>query len=110
MCALVIGIFMLNSSNPFVAIALGGFSTILFSSWLPSVLAASHGIVNNQTRAQATAVLYFALNIIGMGFGPAAVGLISDSLGMFEGGTSLRIAMMASIIIGVFAANIFFYK
>jgi len=108
--ALIVGILMLNSSNPFLAIGLGGLSTILFSSWLPSILAASHGIVNNQTRAQATAVLYFSLNIIGMGLGPATVGLISDSLNILEGGTSLRIAMIVSIIIGVLSAAVFFFK
>ncbi|BFM17965.1 MFS transporter [Maricurvus nonylphenolicus] len=99
---------ILTTEHLYLALTLSVVSTAIFSSWLPAILALSHGLVSTATRAQATAVLYFVINIIGMGMGPAAVGFLSDMLAMPEGGQSLRYAMFTAAIFGGSLAAYFF--
>jgi hypothetical protein len=59
-------------------------------------------------RSLASAVLFFALNLIGLGFGPLVVGMISDLLAPTLGVESLRWAMSIILIVSVAAATLFF--
>ena len=45
-------------------------------------------------RAMASAILLFVLNIIGLGFGPFLVGVLSDMLSGIAGEQSLRYAIV----------------
>ncbi|BFM15005.1 hypothetical protein R50073_11880 [Maricurvus nonylphenolicus] len=100
---------ILTTDNLYLALGLNVVGMGLFASWLPAVLALSHGLVSTANRAQATAVLYFVINIIGMGMGPATVGFLSDMLAMPGGGESLRYAMLfAAVFGGAFAVYFFF--
>ena len=45
-------------------------------------------------RAVASAILFFVLNLIGLGLGPLAVGYLSDELAPSLGDESLRYAML----------------
>ena len=45
-------------------------------------------------RALASAILFFVLNLIGLGLGPWSVGMISDYLQPQYGAESLRYAML----------------
>ena len=52
-------------------------------------------------RATASAALLFVINIIGLGMGPAATGLLSDQLIPRFGDDSLRYAMLiTSLVLG----------
>ena len=48
--------------------------------YLGPSLAITHHLVPASMRAMSSAVLFFILNIIGLGFGPTAVGMLSDWL------------------------------
>jgi predicted MFS family arabinose efflux permease len=57
--------------------------TALFQyAYLPPTLALLHHLVEPRMRATATAVLFFSINLIGLGIGPALAGFISDRLGL----------------------------
>lgn len=55
-------------------------AAFLNTAWFGPVYASIQGLVRPETRATAAAVLLFILNLIGLGFGPLAVGVISDLL------------------------------
>jgi hypothetical protein len=59
-------------------------------------------------RAFTSAVLFFVLNLIGLGLGPLTTGLISDALSSSYGVDSLRYAMVIVSIIGT-TSGLFFY-
>lgn len=50
--------------------------------YLPPVFAAMHGLVEPRMRATATAILFFAINLIGLGLGPTLAGWASDHWGL----------------------------
>ena len=53
-------------------------------------------------RALTSAILFFVLNLIGLGMGPLAAGLLSDFLTQSYGSDGLRYAM---IVIGAIAST-----
>ena len=66
----------------------------LATVYLGNTLAMVHGLVGLRMRALASAILFFVLNLIGLGLGPWSVGLISDYLQPELGVDSLRYAML----------------
>ena len=67
---------------------------ILFNVYLGNSLAMTHALVGLRMRAVASAILFFLINLIGMGLGPWGVGLLSDMLSAELGNDSLRYAML----------------
>ena len=67
---------------------------ILFNVYLGNSLAMTHALVGLRMRAVASAILFFLINLIGMGLGPWGVGLLSDVLSAELGNESLRYAML----------------
>ncbi|MEC9133434.1 MAG: MFS transporter, partial [Pseudomonadota bacterium] len=67
---------------------------ILFNVYLGNTLAMTHGLVGLRMRALASAILFFILNLIGLGLGPWVIGLLSDLLAPTLGQESLRHAML----------------
>ena len=67
---------------------------ILFNVYLGNSLAMTHALVGLRMRAVASAILFFLINLIGMGLGPWGVGLLSDMLSAELGSESLRYAML----------------
>ena len=67
---------------------------ILFNVYLGNSLAMTHALVGLRMRAGASAILFFLINLIGMGLGPWGVGLLSDMLSAELGNESLRYAML----------------
>ena len=55
---------------------------ILFNVYLGNTLAMTHGLVGLRMRALASAILFFILNLIGLGLSPWAIGLLSDPIGI----------------------------
>jgi len=51
---------------------------VLGAMWLGPSLAATHSLVGLRQRAVASAVLFFILNLIGLGTGPLIIGALSD--------------------------------
>lgn len=64
----------------------------------------TQGLVTLRMRAVAAAVLLFILNIIGLGAGPQAVGILSDLLNPAYGQDSLRYSLLIFSFVNVWAA------
>ncbi len=73
----------------------------------PSV-AVAHSLVPASMRALTSAVLFLMLNLIGLGFGPLVVGIISDRLAPALGVESLRWGMSIIIPMSVVSMTLFF--
>lgn len=83
---------------------------ILATFYLGPAIASAHMIVSPVQRAMASAVLFFILNLIGLGLGPLAIGAISDYLMPTYGAADgLRYALMAGTSI-IFVKAWLFYK
>ena len=78
------------------------------SMYLGPSIAVAHSLVPAPMRALTSAILFFVLNLVGLGFGPLVVGLISDLLKPALGIESLRWAMSIIILISVASAFLFF--
>ena len=64
----------------------------LGSMYLGPMLSMTHGMVSLRMRAVASSVLFFVLNLVGLGMGPFLTGVVSDVIGTYVGntGTGLR--------------------
>jgi MFS family permease len=77
---------------------------LLGTLWYGPVYATAQSIVDPSMRATASALLLFIINLVGLGLGPVAVGVMSDlfagplGLGSAEG---VRWALMVSAALGV---------
>ncbi|WP_338871402.1 MFS transporter [Spirosoma sp. SC4-14] len=78
-----------------------GLSASLHSMYLGPSIAVAHSLVPASMRSLTSAILFFVLNFIGLGFGPLVVGMLSDGLAPTLGAQSLRWAMSIIIIISV---------
>ncbi len=85
-----------------------GCTAALQSMYLGPSLAVAHSLVPASMRALTSAVLFLALNFIGLGFGPWIVGMISDHLTPSLGVEALRWAMSIVLVISLISALLFF--
>ncbi len=81
---------------------------ILSAMYLAPSVAISHMLVRANMRAVTSSILFFILNIIGLGGGPLAVGFLSDVLKSSAGLESLRYAMGLTLFIGLIAGTFYF--
>jgi predicted MFS family arabinose efflux permease len=81
-------------SDPYHSFYLQIIPGILFNVYIGNALAMTHGLVGLRMRALSSAILFFILNIIGLGLGPWLVGVLSDALAPTFGIESLRYAMV----------------
>ncbi|MDJ0700903.1 MAG: MFS transporter [Woeseiaceae bacterium] len=82
-------------------------AVIAQAMFLAPTVAVAHALVGPHYRALASALIYFVLNIIGLGLGPLAVGAVSDALAPSIGIESIRWAIMVTSIAA--AAGAVFY-
>ncbi|MGN6500216.1 MAG: spinster family MFS transporter, partial [Tsuneonella sp.] len=100
----------LLADSAVLALVLFAFPPVLNTVWYGPGYAAVQGLVQPQTRASATAVLLFIINLIGLGLGPLAVGVVSDvisgplGLGAAEG---VRWSLMIFVLFGAAASALF---
>lgn len=72
--------------------------------YLGPTLATMHSLVQPRMRAMTSAVFFFMANLIGLGFGPTAVGAISDMLNPNYGNDSLRYAIVLTFFVNIWSA------
>lgn len=96
----VLSVILLTGSL-YLALILTAPFHFLSAAYLGSVLAVSHSLVTLRMRALTSAVLFFVLNLIGLGLGPLIVGMMSDVFTQNGRPNSLRDAML---ICGTIAA------
>ncbi|MEM8772576.1 MAG: MFS transporter [Pseudomonadota bacterium] len=77
--------------------------------WLGPVLSAFQHLVPPNMRATASAVFLFINNLIGIGLGNLAIGLLSDGLNAQFGDESLRYAILSGTVFYVIAALLFIF-
>lgn len=84
------------------------FTNILTALYLGPCIAMSHALVPPSMRALTSAILFFVLNMIGLGLGPFLTGLTSDLLAPRFGDQSLRYAMVLASMTGLVAILLFY--
>lgn len=96
-------IFLAGLLAPTAELALLGYAggIVLASAYLGPSLAMTHSLVPPSMRAVSSAVLFFILNLLGLGLGPLIVGNISDYLQANSdlGIHSLRWAMACAVFL-----------
>lgn len=75
------------------------FPAVTFNMYLAPNLALAHSLVGLRMRAMSSAVLFFVLNIIGLGLGPLVVGMVSDYLEPSVGNDNVRYALIIVVTI-----------
>ncbi|WP_412546542.1 spinster family MFS transporter [Maricaulis sp. MIT060901] len=82
--------------------------TLLGSVWYGPIFACAQSLVQPRTRATASAVILFVINLIGLGLGPLAAGIISDSFATQHGvAEGLRYSLITVGAIGLLALPCF---
>jgi len=94
--------------NNFLSIAFLGLCASLQSTYLGPSIAVAHNLVPASMRSLTSAIFFLMINLVGLGFGPLVVGMISDSLKPSLGDEALRWAMSIVIVVGIIAAMLFF--
>ncbi len=79
-------------------------ASLLSSAFAGALLSAVQGLVGPHARALAAAIMMFVSNLIGIGLGPFAVGVISDFLQSYLGQESLRWALVSMKVMPLLAA------
>ena len=76
----------------------------LAAMFIGPTIAMTHGVVSLRMRALASSILFFVLNLIGLGLGPLLTGILSDVLTPTFGQGALRYASMIVVFIYILAA------
>ena len=97
------------ANSAVMALSLSIIPGLLSNVYLGNTIATTHGLVGLRMRAMSSAVLFFILNIIGLGAGPFAVGFLSDHLQPELGAESLRHAMLYILPAALFWSSCHFF-
>ncbi|GAA6134388.1 MFS transporter [Oceaniserpentilla sp. 4NH20-0058] len=98
-----INVFAMFTPQADMALMYIFMATMLGSLYLGPTIAITHTLVPPSMRAMASAVLFFILNLIGLGLGPLTVGIASDALASSYGADSLRYAIAGVSFVGLIA-------
>ncbi|MBK8200165.1 MAG: MFS transporter [Acidobacteria bacterium] len=90
----------LTADKPMVALILTAPFNFLTAAYLGAVIAVSHSLVSSRMRALTSAVLFFVINLIGLGLGPLIVGALSDTFKANGVESPLAMAMLLCGVIG----------
>ncbi|KWV93780.1 MFS transporter [Erythrobacter sp. AP23] len=91
---------------PSKGIALAALFPVTFLGYvyMGPALSIIQGIVPHNARATASAVLLLVTNLVGLGLGPLAIGILSDLMQPSVGTDSLRYALLAGLILYIVSA------
>ena len=92
------------SDSPVWALLFLIMPVMLGNFYQATTFSQTQGLVTLRMRAVAAAILLFILNIIGLGAGPQAVGILSDLLNPAYGQESLRYSLLIFSFVNVWAA------
>lgn len=77
--------------------------------YLGPAIAVVHGLAENGMRAMASALLFLVINIVGLGLGPVAIGLLSDAFIPVFGADALRYALFVLVCSSALASVFCFF-
>lgn len=106
--AIPFAMFGYQTDSPVLMVAGTGIAAILSTMYLGPAISVSHRLVSPHMRALMSAILFFILNLIGLGMGPVVVGMISDTLREITGEESLRAALTIAVSLAFIKAWLFF--
>lgn len=110
--AILLSVFFAAGALFFSSTALSiiclGICASLHSMYLGPSIAVAHSLVPASMRALTSAVLFLVLNLIGLGFGPLVVGILSDRLAPVLGSESLRWGMSIILPMSLVSMTLFF--
>lgn len=89
---LIYVVLLLGDPSP--ALTVNVLPSFLQTMYLGPALAMTHALVGVRAKAVGSAVLFFILNLVGLGFGPLTIGIVSDFLQPSFDTESLGIAML----------------
>jgi predicted MFS family arabinose efflux permease len=92
-----LGTFLLSNTTMALAMIIGAW--LFGSAWLGPVYSVIQGVAGVRSRALAAALAHFFVNLIGLGLGPLAVGMMSDFFSTDYGDESIRYAMLVLILV-----------
>jgi MFS family permease len=75
-------------------------ASLLGAMWLGPTFAMAQGLAKAHMRALVSAILLFIINLVGLGFGPQIVGMLSDALRPELGVESIRYALFWVVLAG----------
>jgi predicted MFS family arabinose efflux permease len=90
--------------HPVQALVAGIPGVLGGAMWLGPVFATTQSLVRPDMRALASAVLLFVINLIGLGIGPQAVGVLNDLLTPWAGAAAVRYSLLIVGVMNVWAA------
>jgi len=99
---LFFGVYLSNTA--FASLMFLILPILLGNFYQATTFSQTQGLVSLRMRSVAAAVLLFILNMIGLGAGPQAVGILSDILQPSYGGESLRYALLMLSTVQIWAA------
>jgi len=102
-----LAVYLLNSY--YLALSIYILPVFLGAMYLGPTIAMTHGIVSLRMRALASSILFFVLNLVGLGLGPFLTGVLSDYLNRNTGlgEDSLRYALV--FVVCVYLWSTFHY-
>ena len=90
-------LFIYVTDQTYLALMTTFITGMLFNAYLAPNLAITHSLVGLRMRAMSSAILFFILNFIGLGFGPMVIGFVSDMINPTYGIESIRYALLIVI-------------
>lgn len=91
-----------------VVVVLLFFVSMAINTYLGPCLTICHGLVPPSMRALTSAVLFFVLNLVGLGMGPLTAGILSDYFTGIYGEDGLRYAILVVAMIAGLGVFMFF--
>ncbi len=94
--------------NPTLAMLIFILPALLQNVCLGPALASTHALVDVRSKSVGSAILFFVVNLIGLGLGPLSIGIVSDYLEPSYGNASLRWAILSVVVlVGIWSATHF---
>lgn len=90
-----------------MALLLYFLAAVTNSTYLAPCIAMAHRLVSPAMRATTSALLFFILNLIGLGFGPLFVGVLSDIFSVVLGAESLHWALTSTAALGFLTTTLY---
>lgn len=98
---LVAYLYMDNAYSSIIAMIIPYIAGGMF---LAPCISMTHGLVSLRMRALASAILFLVLNLVGLGLGPLATGVLSDYLRPEFGDASIRYALALMVMVNLWCA------
>lgn len=93
----------------YVALACYAPAAVVSGMWLGPTIAISQTMARPQMRALSSALLFFIINLIGMGLGPIVVGSLSEHAAPWLGANSIRYAILSVVTVSASASALHYF-